>query len=41
MLAQNIPDIPLSGPSESKGQEFPPTEKWEDFGPQWKPNEDD
>jgi len=39
MLAQNIPDIPLSGPSESKGKEFPTTEEWKDFGHQWETKE--
>ena len=39
MLAQNIPDIPLSGPSESKGKEFPTTEEWKDFDHKWETNE--
>ena len=41
MLAQNTPDIPLSGPSESKGEELTTAEKWEDFGPQWNPKKEE
>ena len=40
MLAQNIPDIQLAGPSESKGEEST-TEQWEDFGPKWKLKEEE
>ena len=41
MLAQNIPDIPLSEPSESNGVAVPNTEEWKDFGPEWRMNEQD
>ena len=40
MLAQNIPDIPLAGPSESKVGEST-TEQWKDFGPKWKTQEEE
>ena len=41
MLAQNIPDVPLSGPSESNGEVIPTTEQWKDFGPEWMKKEQD
>ena len=41
MLAQNIPDITSSEPSESNGVAIPTIEEWKDFGPQWKRKEQD